>query len=71
VDEILVIETKYSLSHVQSELRLDPGDWYKFLRTNEATYMELLQKVIPLIEKSDAVMTRAVTPHYSALHFGS
>jgi hypothetical protein len=51
VDEKLVIETKFSLTHKFSELRLDPGDWFNYLRTDEATYLELLQKVIPRIEK--------------------
>jgi hypothetical protein len=44
-------------------LRLDPGDWFNYLRTNEATYLELLQKIIPRIEKLDAVMRRTITPH--------
>jgi hypothetical protein len=65
VAEKLVIETKFSLSHLQSELSLDPEDWFKYLRTDEATYLELLQKVIQRIQKSDAVMIRA------ALRFGS
>jgi hypothetical protein len=30
---------------------------------DEATYLELLQKIIPRIGKSDTVMRRAVTPH--------
>jgi hypothetical protein len=45
------------------ELRLDPGDWYNYLRTDEATYLELLQKITPRVEKSETVMRRAFTPH--------
>jgi hypothetical protein len=55
-----------------SELRLDPGDWFSYLRTDVATYLELLQKIIPLIEKSDTVMEeQSIHTKDSALHFGS
>ena len=36
-----------NLSHINllKELKLEPGDWYNYLRMDSETYLELLQKV--------------------------
>ena len=53
-----------NLSHnLLKELKLEPGDWYNYLRMDSETYLELLQKVTPRIRKCDSVMRRAVSPH--------
>jgi hypothetical protein len=44
-------------------LRVDSGEWFNYLTMAKAIYLELLQKIIPRIEKSDTVMRRAITPH--------
>jgi hypothetical protein len=53
------------LSHTNllSDLGLYPGNWFNYLRIDEATYLELLQKIISRIEKSETVMRSAITPH--------
>jgi hypothetical protein len=56
----LVIFSHTNLLNLLGKLRLNSGDWFNYLRMDEATYMELLQKIIPHIEKSDAVMRRAL-----------
>jgi len=52
-------------SHINllKELKLEPGDWYNYLRMDSEAYLELLQKVTPRTTKCDSVMRRAVTPH--------
>jgi len=36
-----------NLSHINlKELKLEPGDWYNYLRTDSEAYSELLQKVV-------------------------
>jgi hypothetical protein len=54
-----------NLSHINllKELKLEPGDWYNYLRDGTEGYLELLQKVTPCIRKCISVMRRAVTPH--------
>jgi hypothetical protein len=37
-------------------------EWFNYLRMDEATYLELLQKIIPRIENPDTVMRRVITP---------
>ena len=44
-------------------MKLEPGDWYNYLRMDSEAYLELLQKVTPHIRKCDSVMRRAITPH--------
>ena len=58
-----------NFSHINllKELKLKPGDWYSYLRTDSEAYLELFQKVTPRIRKCDSVIRRAITPHeYSA-----
>lgn len=52
-------------SHINllKELKLEPCDWYNYLRMDSEAYLELLQKETPRISKCDSVMRRAVTPH--------
>ncbi|KAK9879615.1 hypothetical protein WA026_006679 [Henosepilachna vigintioctopunctata] len=52
-------------SHVNllNELRTSPKDWHKYLRMNEETYLILLGKVAPLIEKKDTVLIRSISAH--------
>jgi hypothetical protein len=52
-----------NLSHINllKELKLEPGDWYNYLRMDSEVYLELLQKVAPRIRKCDSVMRRAIT----------
>jgi hypothetical protein len=54
-----------NLSHTNllKELKLEPSDWYSYLRMDSEAYLELLQKVTPRIRKCDIVMRRAITPH--------
>jgi hypothetical protein len=53
------------LSHTNlvSKLRLEPDDWLNYLRMDEDAYWGILQKVTPLIKKSNTVMRKAITPH--------
>ena len=53
-----------NLSHINllKELKLEPDDWYSYLRTDSEAYLELFQKVTPRIRKCDSVMRRAITP---------
>ncbi|KAG7177258.1 putative nuclease HARBI1 [Homarus americanus] len=46
-----------------SEMRVEPGDLFKYLRMDEGTYFQLLSLVTPMIEKQDTCMRRAITPH--------
>jgi hypothetical protein len=60
----LLKQSSVSHTNLLSELRLDLGDWFNnYLKIDEATHLEFLQKIIPRIEKSDTVMREAVTPH--------
>ena len=54
-----------NLSHINllKERKLEPDDWYNYLRMDSEAYLELLQKVTPRIRKCDSVMRRAITPH--------
>jgi len=54
-----------NVTHINllKELKLEPGVWYNYLRTDSEAYLELLQKVTPRTRKCDSVMRRAVTPH--------
>lgn len=53
------------LSHINllNELRMEPTDWQNYLRMDEATYLELLMLVSPLIKRKNTVMRDAITPH--------
>lgn len=52
-----------TFSHIQllEELRLEPDDWWNYLRMDEDTYVELLHLVTPLIERQDTVMRSTIT----------
>ena len=45
------------------ELLLEGSDWPNYLRMNQTTYFELLALVTRLIQRSDTVMRKAITPH--------
>ena len=53
------------LSHVNliRELQDIPEDWKNYLRMNQETYLDLLERNTPLIKKKDTVMRSAITPH--------
>ena len=57
------------LSHecLLNELKLEPGDWFNYVRMDEKTYMELLFMVSPFIEKKDTYMRKAISPHEKLL----
>lgn len=52
-------------SHVNllAELKLEPGDWFNYLRMDEETYLELLTLVTPLIQKKSSHLREAISPH--------
>ncbi|XP_050310828.1 putative nuclease HARBI1 [Anthonomus grandis grandis] len=54
-----------TFSHINllNELLLEPGDWHNYLRMDEATYLELLQLVTPLIAKQNTHLREAISPH--------
>ena len=54
-----------SLSHtsLMEELRLEPTDWFNYLRMDEANYRQLLALLTPLIQKQDTCMRRSISPH--------
>lgn len=54
-----------SLSHegLLNELRLEPVDYFNYLRMDEQTYSELLSLLTPLIKRQDTVMRKAISPH--------
>ena len=56
---------KQELSHVNliRELQDIPEDWKNYLRVNKENYLDLLERITPLIKKQDNVMRSAITPH--------
>ena len=56
---------KQELSHVHliRELQDIPEDWKNYLRMNKENYLNLLERITPLIKKQDNVMRSAITPH--------
>ena len=51
-----------SLSQINlKELKLEPGDWYSYLRIDSEAYSELLQKVMLRVRKFDSVIRRVIT----------
>jgi len=44
-------------------MKLEPGDWYNYLRMYSEAYLQLLEKVTPRIRKCNSIMRRAITPH--------
>jgi len=61
--EWLLKQNNLTRINLLKELKLEPGDWYSYLRMDSEAYLEHLQKVTPRITKCDSVMRRAVTPH--------
>lgn len=54
----------YSHVHLLSELRLNDTDSYRnYLRMDEARYIQLLEKVRPLLEKQDTKFRKAISVH--------
>ena len=45
------------------ELHDIPEDWKTYLRMNKENYLDLLERITPLIKKQDNVMRSAITPH--------
>ena len=60
-----LLKKKQGLSHVQliRELQDIPEDWKNYLRMDKENYLDLLERITPLIEKQDNVMRSAITPH--------
>ena len=56
---------KQELSHVNliRELQDIPEDWKNYLRMDKENYLDLLERITPLIKKQDNVMHSAITPH--------
>ena len=56
---------KQELSHVNlmRELQDIPEDWKNYLRMNKENYLDLLERITPLIKKQDNVMRSAIAPH--------
>ena len=56
---------KQELSHVNliRELQDIPEDWKNYLRMDKENYLDLLERITPLIKKQDNVMRSAITPH--------
>jgi hypothetical protein len=50
-----------------NELKLDTGDWFNYLKTNEHTYFELLNLVISLIIKKNTKLREAISSHENKL----
>lgn len=63
VKEWLLKRRIYSHIHLLNELKFAPEDWFNYLRMDEDTYLELLQKVSPHIIKQDTHLREAITPH--------
>lgn len=59
----LLLREKFTHINLLNELKLEPEDWFNYLRMDEATYSELLKIVIPYIERSDTRMRKAITAH--------
>ena len=56
---------KQELSHVNliRELQDIPEDWKNYLRMDKENYLDLLERITPLIKRQDNVMRSAITPH--------
>lgn len=59
----LLKRRKFSHVNLLNELRLEPGDWFNYLRMDEEVYLELLTLVTPLIQKQDTCMRQSISPH--------
>ena len=56
---------RQELSHVKliRELQDILEDWKNYLCMNNKTYLDLLERITPLLKKQDTVMRSAITPH--------
>lgn len=61
--EWLLKRKQFSHVNLLCELRLEPGDWFNYLRMDEETYLELLTLVTPLIQRQDTFMRQSISPH--------
>ena len=61
-ENLLVIQNNSRL-HLITELTMEPTDWNYYQRTNDSTYLELLELVTPLIQKKDTQFQTAIAPH--------
>ena len=59
----LLKRNNLSRINLLKELKLEPGDWYNYLRMDSEAQLELLENVTPRIRKCHSVMRRAITPH--------
>lgn len=48
----LLKRRQFSHVNLLNELRLEPGDWFNYLRMDEETYLELLSLVAPTDTKT-------------------
>ena len=61
--EWLLKRSQFSHINLLKELKLEPGDWFNYLRMDYETYCTLLKLVTPLIVKQDTQLRKAITPH--------
>ena len=54
-----------SHTRLLEDLRIQPKDWFNYLRMDEETYLKLLSIVTPFIKKEDTCMRKAVSLHDS------
>lgn len=59
----LLKRKRFSHINLLEELRLQPEDWFNYLRMDEGTYLELLKAVSPLITKQNTHLREAIPPH--------
>lgn len=59
----LLKRNQFSHINLLAELKLEPGDWFNYLRMDYDTYCTLLNLVAPLIVKQDTQLRKAITPH--------
>lgn len=46
-----------------TKFKLEPRDWFNYLRMDYETYCTLLKLVTPLIVQQDTHLRKAITPH--------
>lgn len=63
VKEWLLKRSQFSHINLLDELKLEPGDWFNYLRMDYETYCTLLKLVSPLITKQDTQLRNAISPH--------
>lgn len=63
VKDWLLKRTTFSHVNLLTELKLEPGDWFNYLRMDEETYLELLHLVTYLIKKKNTHLREAISAH--------